>query len=197
MQERVLLGELPTQDADLLARLNDYFEHLDYRLRQGQGWLIFNSERERGARIVRFILERLAAYRPYYSSYYVPWRDFALHAYVSAVALPQDAGEVERDDAESPRRREFQIASSVATATTFQLKHADVVIVSNIHPAQLHETILLSETAVERSRRRRATIALTPDDPWSLAGAFDAADPSHTTWRRFYEAMHATSLVAV
>ena len=34
MQERVLLGELPTQDADLLARLNDYFEHLDYRLRQ-------------------------------------------------------------------------------------------------------------------------------------------------------------------
>ena len=50
---------------------------------------------------------------------------------------------------------------------------------------------------LRRGHRRRATIALTPHDPWALADAFAAVDPSSTTWRRFYDAMHATSLVAL
>ena len=197
MWERTLIGGLSTQDTDLLGRLSVYFDNLEQRLQAGQGWLIFNSGSDRGARIVRFILGRLNLYRPFVSFYHLPWRDFALHAYVSSVALPKDASLVERDEEESPRRREFAIASSVASTTTFQLAHADLVIVSNIHPVQLHETLLLTETTVERSARRRAAIALTPHDPWALADAFAAVDPSSTTWRRFYDAMHATSLVAL
>ena len=193
----ILLGNLSTQDADLLARLSVYFDTLEDRLKQGQGWLIFNSGRDREARIVRFILGRLDLYRPFVSFYHLPWRDFALHAYVSTVALPQDAALVEQAEEDSPRRREYTIATSVATATSFHLTHADLVIITNIHPSQFHEALVLSQTAVERTARRRATIALTPHDPWSLANAFDATDPTSTTWRRFYEAMHQTSLVAV
>ena len=197
MREPVLLGDLSIQDADLLGRLTVYFDTLEDRLRQGQGWLIFNSGSDRGARIVRFMLSRLNAYRPYFSYYHVPWRDFALHAYVSSVALPQDAALVEQDEEDSPRRREYTIATSVSTATSFHLAHADLLILSNVHPERFHETVMLSETAVERTSRRRATIALTPHDPWALAEAFSGADPSRTTWQRFYDALHQSSLVAV
>ncbi len=197
MRERILLGDLSTQDADLLGRLTLYFDTLEDRLRQGQGWLIFNSGSDRGARIVAFILGRLNEYRPYFSYYHLPWRDFALHAYVSTVELPKDATLLEQDGEDSPRRRERTIATSVATATSFHLAHADIVVLSNIHPSQFHEALVLSETATERTTRRRATIALTPHDPWTLASAFAGADPSSTTWRRFYDAMHQTSLVAV
>lgn len=187
---------LPVQDADLLARLNAYFDNLNQSLEQGQGWLIFNSGRDRGARILRLMLERLDLYRPFISLYHLSWRDFALHAYVSSVALPRDASLIEREQGDSSHRREFAIASNVATATAFQLTFADLVILSNIDPSQLHETIALSQTAVERAARRRAVIALTRHDPWSLAGAFNAGDPTGTTWRHFYSAMRDTSLIA-
>ena len=197
MRERILLGDLSTQDADLLGRLTAYFDTLEDRLRQGQGWLIFNSSSDRGARIIAFILSRLNEYRPYFSYYHLPWRDFALHAYVSTVELPKDAPLLEQAGEDNPRRRGHTIATSVATATSFHLAHADIVVLSNIRPSQLHETLVLSETATERTARRRATIALTPHDPWTLASAFEGADPSSTTWRRFYDAMHQTSLVAI
>lgn len=200
MQNRKLGGDhghsLSVQDGDLLARLNVYFDQLDQRLQQGQGWLIFNSSRDRGARLVRLILQRLDLYRPFVSLYHLPWRDFALHAYVSTIALPRDASLVERDEAGSPRRREFTIASNVASATTSQLINADLVILSNIAPVREHETLALCQTAVERAARRRAVIALTGHDPWSLASAFDAADPTGTTWRHFYAAMQETSCIA-
>ncbi len=188
--------ELSVQDTDLLKRLNAYLDTLEQHLQQGQGWLIFNSAQRRGDRIVRLLLERLALYRPFFSFYHLPWRDFALHAYVSAIALPRDASSVEEDGDDSPRRREFAIASSVANATALQLAHADLVILSNIAPAQPHETIALTRTAVERAAGGRAVIALTRHDPWSLAEAFEAADPSGTTWRHFYGTMQQTSLIA-
>lgn len=199
MENGIGRDTVSVQDADLLARLNHYFDTLDHRLKHGQGWLIFNSARDRGARIVRHILERLAPHRPFFSSYHLPWRDFALHAYVSTVALPQDAQLLEAAEANGTagaRRREFTIATNVANATALQLASADVVVLSNIAPANLHEALVLSQTAVERAAGHRALIALTGHDPWSLAGAFDAADPSGTTWRRFYEAMHRTSFIA-
>ena len=80
MWERTLIGGLSTQDTDLLGRLSVYFDSLEQRLQAGQGWLIFNSGSDRGARIVRFILGRLNLYRPFVSFYHLPWRDFALHA---------------------------------------------------------------------------------------------------------------------
>lgn len=197
MQDRMFSHGVSVQDADLLGRLNLYFDHLDQRLEQGQGWLIFNSSRDRGARIVRLLLERLDDYRPFVSLYHVPWRDFALHAYISTVALPRDASLIEDDDADSSRRREFSIASQVANATAFQLAYADLVILSNIDPAQPHETIALTQTTVERAAHHRAIIALTSHDPWSLAEAFGAADPSGTTWRHFFGAMQESSLIAL
>ena len=200
MQHRKLSSDhgysLSVQDVDLLARLNAYFDQLDQRLRQGHGWLIFNSSRDRGARLLRLILQRLDLYRPFVSLYHLPWRDFALHAYVSTIALPRDASLIERDEVGSSRQREFAIASNVANATASQLLNADLVILSNIDPARAHETVALSQTAVERAARRRAVIALTGHDPWSLASAFDATDPTGTTWRHFYSAMQETSFIA-
>lgn len=196
MQERTFSDGFSVQDADLLSRLNAYFDHLDDRLHHGQGWLIFNSSRDRGARIVRLLIERLDDYRPFVSLFHVPWRDFALHAYISTIALPRDAALAQDDDAGSPRRREFDIASRVANATTFQLAHADLVILNNIAPAQPHETLALTQTAIERTARRRAIIALTEHDPWTLSDAFAAADPTGATWRHFYDAMQESSFIA-
>jgi hypothetical protein len=196
MHDRTFGDGVAIQDVDLLARLNAYFDHLEGRLDQGQGWLIFNSTRERGARILRLLLARLDAYRPFVSLLHLPWRDFALHAYISAVALPRDASLVADEEEGSARKREFAIASGVANATAFQLAHADLVILSNLSPTTLTEAILLSQTAVERTARRRAVIALTEHDPWTLADAFNAADPTRTTWQHFYSAMRTSSLIA-
>jgi hypothetical protein len=196
MQDRAFGDGVSIQDSDLLVRLNGYFDHLEQRLEQGQGWLIFNRSRERGARILRLLLTRLEGYRPFVSLLHLPWRDFALHAYISTVTLPRTASLVAEEEDGSARKREFAIASGVANATAFQLAHADLVILSNLNPAKLHETLLLSQTAVERVARRRAIIALTEHDPWSLSAAFDAADPTGTTWQHFYGAMRGSSLIA-
>ncbi len=204
MRDEMLDGgrSVPVQDTDLLGRLNAYFDDLEGRLQQGQGWLIFNSSRGRGARILRLMLQRLDPYRPFISLHHMTWRDFAIHAYVSTIALPRDAAL--REGASAPesglvlgsREREFAIASNVTNAAAFQLTHADLLILSNIAPAQLHEAIVLSQTAVDRAAHRRAVIALTEHDPWSLAEAFNAADQTGTTWRHFHDAMHQTSLIA-
>jgi hypothetical protein len=184
------------QDADLLVRLNAYFDNLTRHVEQGQGWLIFNSARDRGARIMRLLLGRLDLYRPFVSLYHLSWRDFALHAYVSSVALPAEASLAERAGRDSPQRREVAIAANVASATEFQLAFADLLILSNINPSQLHETVALTQTAAGRAARRRAIIALTQHDPWSLAGAFNEGDPTGTAWRQFYGTMQETSLIA-
>ncbi len=196
MHDRTFGDDVSIQDVDLLARLNAYFDRLDDRLEHGQGWLIFNSSRERGARILRLLMARLDGYRPFVSHCHLPWRDFALHAYISTIALPRDAAVVEEEGAGSARKREFAIASGVMNATTFQLQHADLVILSNLNPATAHETLVLSQTAVERAARRRAIIALTAHDPWSLSDAFESADPTGTTWQHFYGAMQGNSLIA-
>ena len=78
----VLLDGVSVQDRDLLGRLTQYFVSIDARIKEGQGWLIFNAGRDRAARIVRFMQDRLAERRPFLSYYVVPWRDFALNAYM-------------------------------------------------------------------------------------------------------------------
>lgn len=83
----ILLDDVSVQDRDLLGRLVQYFGSLDARIKEGQGWLIFGADRGRAARITRFALERLAERRPFVSYYHVPWRDFALNAYMLKVEL--------------------------------------------------------------------------------------------------------------
>src|SRR5579863_5928667 len=110
-----MIGENVTvQDRDLLGRLSAYFDSIDLRLREGQGWVIFNADRRRAARISRFIGDRLREYRPLVSSYLVPWRDFALNAYMLKVELApgQAPTAVERAD---PRQvQEYAIAGRVS-----------------------------------------------------------------------------------
>ncbi len=95
----ILLDNVSVQDRDLLTRLTGYFASLEARIKEGQGWLIFNANRARAGRITRFMLDRLAEHRPFISYYFVPWRDFALNAYMVKVELPSnppppDAGTV-------------------------------------------------------------------------------------------------------
>src|SRR5256885_8158963 len=83
----LIVDGVSVQDRDLLARLTGYFGALESRIKEGQGWLIFNAGRARAGRITRFMLERLAEHRPFVSYYFVPWRDFALDAYMARVQL--------------------------------------------------------------------------------------------------------------
>ena len=189
-------GGIGVQDTDLLSRLNNYCDHLGQRLEQGQGWLIFNSAPERGARILRLLASRLGGYGPTVDFCHLPWRDFALHTYISTVTLPQDAALLATEGEESPRRREYTLATGVANATAFQIAHADLLVLSGINPTTLPEALALSQATVERIARRRATVALTAHDPWSLARAFNEADTTGTTWTRFYEGMRRASLIA-
>src|SRR5438067_8778676 len=71
----ILLDTASVQDRDLLARLTGYFANLEARIKEGQGWLIFNANRARANRINRFMLDRLAEHKPFISYYVVPWRD--------------------------------------------------------------------------------------------------------------------------
>lgn len=196
MQDLTFNGGLSVQDADLLGRLSAYCDRLDQRLEQGQGWLIFNSSRDRGARILRLLLTRIEEYRALFNLCHLPWRDFALHAYISAVELPREAAQADDPAAPPPLRRERDLATTITSATEVQLKYADLLILSNLHPTQLHETIALSQTAMTRASRHRAIIALTEHDPWTLSDAFERADPTGTTWQHFYTAMRESSYIA-
>src|SRR5262249_57373449 len=90
LRPMTLLDGVSIQDRDLLARLTTYFAHLETRIKEGQGWLIFNASRARAGRITKFMLDRLAEHRPFVSYYFVPWRDFALNAYMTRVELPSN-----------------------------------------------------------------------------------------------------------
>ena len=189
-------GAISVQDTDLLSRLNNYCDHLEARLEQGQGWLIFNSTPERGTRILRLLSSRLSGHGSTLDFFHLPWRDFALHTYISTVTLPQDAALIATEAEGSPRRREYTLATGVANATAFQIAHAELLVLSGVNPANQTEALALSQATVNRVARHRATIALTPHDPWSLAGAFNAADSTGTAWTQFYEGMRRASLIA-
>jgi len=121
-------GGISVQDTDLLSRLNNYCDHLGQRLAQGQGWLIFNSAPARGARILRLLSSRLGGFGPTLDFCHLSWRDFALHTYISTVTLPQDAALIATEEAGSPRRREYTLATGVTNATAFQIAHADLLV---------------------------------------------------------------------
>lgn len=196
MRDIAFSDGLSVQDADLLARLNAYCDRLEQRLEQGQGWLIFNSSHDRGARILRLLLTRLNEYRTLINLCHLPWRDFALHAYIRTVELPRETAQAIETPETAPPQRERDLATAITSAVEIQLKYADLLILSNLHPTKLHETVVLSQTAVERANRHRAIIALTDHDPWTLSTAFEHADPTGTTWQHFYTAMRESSYIA-
>ncbi|MBA2755408.1 MAG: hypothetical protein M3P94_05245 [Chloroflexota bacterium] len=192
--DRLLMEESSLQDRDLLQRLSLYFDALDSRLRQGQGWFIFNARGGRSGRIMAFIQERVLTVGDDVSSCIMPWKEFALSAYVREVGLPELAPAV---DGNSRVRHEYDLASQITRGTQAQMLNADLLVLSGLRPTHRHEALVLDETLEGRYRQRLATIVLVPDQPQALEAEFRSVDPSRAYWDRLFHRMYETSLIAV
>lgn len=189
-----IIGQAPLQDRDLLQRLSLYFDGFDHRLRQGQGWLIFNAGGGRSGRIASFIRHRLAEHTPPVAYCFMPWREFALSAYVTEVGLP---GLVPSVSENRQAQREFDIAAKVTHDTWTRMLSADLLVLAGLKPARRHEAELLDETIGRRHAEKLATIILTPEMPRGLEAEFETVDPSRVYWERLFGRMYETSLVAL
>ena len=194
MDAASLIEQAPLQDRDLLQRLSLYFDGFDHRLRQGQGWFIFNARGGRSGRIASFIQYRLAEHQPPVSHYMMPWRDFALSAYVNEVGLP---GLVPAVGEDHKVKREFELATRVTYNTWTKMVSTDLLVLVGLKPAHRHEAELLDRTLENRYEQRLATILLTPDMPQELEAEFETVDPSLACWHRIFQRMYETSLVAL
>ena len=190
-----IVEQAPLQDRDLLQRLSLYFDAFDARLRQGQGWFIFNARGRRSSRIASFIQHRLTDYQPHVSSYVMPWRDFAISAYVDEVGLTELAPRAAHDGGKI--RREYDLATRVTQNTKAQMITTDLLVLVGLKPAHRHEAELLDRTLEGRYEQRLATILLTPDMPQELEAEFETVDPSRIYWDRLFRRMYETSLVAL
>lgn len=193
----MFIEQAPLQDRDLLLRLSLYFDAFEQRLRQGQGWFIFNAPGQRASRIAAFIQHRVAEHGPSISTHFMPWRDFALSAYVTEVGLPELAPPAGKSTADERAKREFELAARLTRDTLNQLLESDLLILSGLKPSHRHEAIFLDRTIEGRYRQRLATILLTPDMPEELAAEFESLDPSRAFWERLFQRMYETSLVAL
>jgi hypothetical protein len=200
----ILLDNVSVQDRDLLTRLTTYFSGLEQRVKDGQGWLIFNTDRARATRITKFVVERLAEHRPFISYYFVPWRDFALNAYMARVELPSNPAP---DGAETttgsglivPGRVsvEHDIAGRVSRDQYYQMCFADVLVVSGVRPAHRHEVEHLDAVLGDRFGKRLPSIVLTPRAPHELLADFAAQPGGQAAWGRLYDGMYGSSLIAL
>lgn len=187
----------PLQDRDLLLRLSIYFDGFDHRLKQGQGWFIFNADGGRGRRIATFIQRRLDDYRPNVQSFEMTWRDFALSAYVNEVGLPQLAPQAADAETNTRLAREYEFAKQVTEDVWQRVQEADLLLLVGLRPRQLHEALFLDRAIESRYRRRRATILLTPEKPQELEAELTSLDPTQGCWDRLFSRMYETSLVAI
>lgn len=194
MDASKLVDQAPIQDRDLLLRMSIYFDAVDVRLRQGQGWFIFNAKGRRSARISTFIQLRLAEHTPPVSHYLMPWRDFALSAYVTEEAMPKLTPNVGDDDR---AREEFDLAAKVTAQTWTQMLSTDLLVLIGLNPGNRNEAELLDRTLASRHDQRLATILLAPDMPQKLAADLETADPAARYWDRIFQRMYDTSLVAL
>jgi hypothetical protein len=189
------IDEPPLQDVDLLQRLHQYFETLDFRLRQGQGWVIYNASGRRATRITQFMQEQLQMTETPFSHYFLSWRDFALTSYLVQVELhdlPQ------RQESLSERaREEYEIAARVSTQTLVRMVTADLLILNGLLPQHEHEVNYLEQTIDRRQSSRLATILLTPEQPHELAHDVTRIDASRERWERLSTRLYATSLIAM
>jgi hypothetical protein len=190
------IDQVPLQDVDLLQRLNQYFSTLDFRLRQGQGWVIYNARGNRAGRITQFMMERLREMDVSFSHFFLPWRDFALTSYLVEVELQ---ARPEREHAMSEReRREYQIATRVSRQTLARLVTADLVILSGLVPQHDFELSYLDQTIESRYRSRLATILMTPEQPHELAlDVTQIGDEGPQIWERLSTRLYETNLIAV
>jgi hypothetical protein len=191
------IDRAPVQDRDLLQRLSLYFDAIDHRLEQGQGWFIFNAGQPRAHRISGFIHQRASTHTPPLRTYFVPWRDFALSAFVNEIGLAQIEQEADRAG-DAPRlRQELSLAKNVTDSAVGRMLAAELVVLTGLKPTAWHEATFLDRMIEARYQQRQATILLTPDTPGALEDDFKQVDPSSTFWERLYTRMYETSLVAL
>jgi len=191
---QLLIDQAPLQDRDLLQRLSLYFDGFDQRLRQGQGWLIFNARGPRSGRISSFIQFRLDEHQTPVASCFMTWRDFAISAYVTEVGLPELLSEASANDA---AKRELDLATRVTYDTWTRMLSAELLVLVGLKPARLHEAELLDRAIATRHTQRMATILLTPEMPRQLEAEFETVDPSRIYWDRIFGRMYESSLVAM
>ena len=191
------LEQAPVQDRDLLQRLSLYFDAFEQRLRQGEGWFIFNAEGKRGTRISTFIERRLDEVGADVDSCMMAWRDFSLSAYVTEVGLPELEPRLHSEEGNERLRREFEFARQVTDQVWQRCESAELLVVTDLRPRQTHEAAFLDRTVEQRYVTRRATILLTPEMPAELEADLLTIDPTHSTWNRLFSRMYETSLVAL
>jgi hypothetical protein len=189
-----LIDQAPIQDRDLLQRLSLYFDAVEHRLRHGEGWMIFNASSRRSRRISGFIQHRLSEHRPPVSYYLLPWRDFALSAFVTEVGLPSLAPAVSKD---ARVQAEFDLAARVTSSTWTRMLSTDLLVVIGCKPAHRHEAELLDRTLENRQSHRLATILMTPDMPAELEADLETVDPERDYWQSIFGRMYETGLVAM
>jgi len=192
-----IVDQAPLQDRDLLVRLGLYFDAFELRLRQGQGWFIFNAPSQRSNRISTYIQRRIEEYEPSVSAYLVPWRDFAISAYVTEVGLAELAPGTEGDAVPPAAKQGYEVAKHVTQDTREKLLFSDLLVLVGLKPNHWHEATFLDRTIDERYRKRLATILVTPDLPNELEAEFGSVDPTGTFWPRLFQRMYETSLVAL
>lgn len=190
------IDQAPLQDRDLLSRLSTYFDAFDQKLRQGQGWFIFNASPGRSNRIATFIQHRISDYEPSISAFWMPWRDFSLSAYVTEVGLRQlqPDGAATNDPA---AQMGYEVARHVSRETRERMLFSDLLVLTGLKMNHWHEAIFLDRTIDERYRNKLATILVTPDLPTELQAEFELLDPSGVFWPRLFQRMYETSLVAL
>jgi hypothetical protein len=193
-EQESLIEQAPIQDRDLLQRMSLYFDAVDHRLRLGEGWLIFNASHRRSRRIADFIQHRLAEHRPPVSYFLMPWRDFALSAFVTDVGMPSLAPSVATDDR---ARAEFDLAARVTSSTWTQMLSTDLLVVVGCKPTERREADLLDRTLANRQSQRLATILMTPDMPGQLEAELETVDPNGRYWQSIFGRMYETGLVAM
>lgn len=204
MRERLLppdpddLNGTSVQDRDLLVRMTAYLDTLEARIRAGQGWLVFNAPRPRAARIANYLLVGLRGRMPPVSHALMTWRDFALNAYVTEVALPREEEEDPEPDPDSVRGRERGIARRVSREAYWRVLNVDLCILVDLAPTHAHEVAFLLSILESRYRLRLPTVLTTPHMPDGLRDALAAIEGADAdAWPRLWDRMYETSLIAL
>ena len=194
-----MIENVSIQDRDLLGRLSVYFDGIEQRVREGEGWLIFNADARRANRIARFIGDRLREYRPLVSSYVIPWRDFALNAYMLKVELVSGSTPPPDLPIGSRQQQEYAIAGRVSQDMYYQMRYCDLFVLHGVKPSYPHEFGYLDQILADRHQNRRASILITPRMPHELAAGFQslARDDGNEAWHRFFGRLYDTCLIAL
>lgn len=189
--------EVPLQDIDLLARMNLYLESIGAYLREGRGWLILNARGQRSARITKFLLDALTRREPRVAHHFVPWRDFALNAYMLEVELAGHSPTPEVQEASSRLRHEYEIANRITIDQFKRMLELPLVILSGVAPNYPYEVRHLDSVIEVRHRTHLATVLITPRSLEELSSDFRNIDEENDYWTRFFERMYQSSLIAL